>query len=97
MKLLALCAMAAALLGNVAQRPEPPEFGFLDVESEPAAEIAIDGGGTGLWTPQHHLPLLVGHHRMTLLRAGHRPSTYGFTVQPGATTRLTIHLARFPW
>lgn len=102
MKLLAVCAMTATLLGgraqHVDQRPWPPpypdrEWGALDVESEPPAEIAIDGAMTGLWTPQHRLRLPAGHHTVTFFRRERRPSTYGFTVRPGEVTHLTIHLA----
>jgi hypothetical protein len=101
MKLVAACALTATLLAphrGLAQhldpRPEPPrEFGMLDVESEPTAEIAIDGADTGLWTPQHRLRLPAGHHNVTFFRRERRPSTYGFIVRPGEVTHLTIHLA----
>jgi hypothetical protein len=103
MKLLAVCALTTTLLAppgrGVQQRPEPRpeprEFGFLDVESEPSAEIAVDGASTGLWTPQHRLRLPVGHHNVTFFRRERerRPSTIGFTIRPGETTHLTIHLA----
>jgi hypothetical protein len=96
MKVLAVCALTATLFAGVAQRPEPPrEFGYLDVESEPPAEIAVDGEFTGLWTPQHHLRLPVGHHQVTLFRRERerRPSRFGFLIRPGEITHLTIHLA----
>jgi hypothetical protein len=102
MKLLAVCAVSATLLAGApstlaqwpppAPFPEPRDLGFLDVESEPRAWIVLDGQETGLRTPQH-LGLRPGHHEVTLVRRDRRPSSYGFLVEPGRTTRLTIHLA----
>jgi hypothetical protein len=103
MKLLAASAvMATLLLGastTVAQRPfptpsDPRDMGTLIVESDPSAEIVLDREITGLWTPQV-MGLHPGHHTVTLVRRERRPSTYGFTIEAGRTTRLTIHLA--PW
>ena len=98
MKLLAVCALAASLFGAPAQRPvpwpEPPrDFGVLDVESEPPAEIAIDGAATGLWTPQHRLRLPVGRHKVTLFRREGHPSSVGIIIRAGETTHVTIHFA----
>jgi hypothetical protein len=89
--LLAMCAVTVGLLG-VAEVSAQPRVGYLEVWSEPVAEIVIDGADTGLRTPQT-LPLRPGHHNVTLLRGERRPSTYGFKVEPGRTTRLKIHLA----
>jgi hypothetical protein len=96
--LLAIGAMTAMFLGGAAVRAQPREPGFLDVSSEPRAEIFIDEQRTGLWTPQT-ISLRPGHHKLTLLRPAARPegdrraSNYGFTVEPRQTTRLKIHLA----
>lgn len=89
--LLAMCAATVALFG-VAPASGQPRVGFLEVWSEPTAEIVIDGADTGLRTPQT-LPLPPGHHNVTLLRREWRPSTYGFKIEPARTTRLKIHLA----
>lgn len=89
--LLAMCAVTVGLFG-VAQVSAQPRVGYLEVWSEPTAEILIDGSATGLWTPQT-LPLRPGHHNVTLLRGERRQSTYGFKIEPGRTTRLKIHLA----
>jgi hypothetical protein len=104
MRLLAASAvMATLLLGaspTVAQGPplpppvDPRVMGTLIVESDPPAEIVMDREITGLWTPQV-MGLRPGHHTVTLVRRERRPSTYGFTIEAGKTTRLTIHLA--PW
>lgn len=88
--LLALGVTLAALFASAAVTAQP-RGGFLRVWSEPRAEIVIDGQPTGLWTPQT-LELSPGHHALTLLRGEHRPSTYGFKVEPGRTTRLEIYL-----
>jgi hypothetical protein len=89
--LVAMCAMTATLLGAAAV-PAQPRAGLLQVWSEPRAEIFIDGTPTGMWTPQT-IPLGPGHHALTLVRRERRPSTYGFKIEPGRTTRLDIHLA----
>lgn len=92
--LLAICAMTAALLGGAVVRAQPRDAGFLEVYSEPRAEIILDDELTGMWTPQT-LALRPGHHKLTLLRSerDRRPSVYGFTIEPRMTTRLKIHLA----
>jgi hypothetical protein len=89
--LLAMTAITATLLGAVAVEAQP-RVGYLDVRSEPRAEILLDGNPTGLWTPQL-LTLDAGHHAVTLVRRERRPSTFGVRVEPGRTTRLNIHLA----
>jgi hypothetical protein len=75
-------------------RAQPREVGYLEVYSEPRAEIILDDELTGMWTPQT-MALRPGHHKLTLLRREReqRPSSYGFTIEPRQTTRLKIHLA----
>jgi hypothetical protein len=92
--LLAISAMTAALLGGAMARAQPREVGFLEVYSEPRAEIILDDELTGMWTPQT-MALRPGHHKLTLVRPerDRRPSVYGFTIEPRTTTRLKIHLA----
>lgn len=68
--------------------------GFLDVASDPPARIAIDGTETGKTTPQLHLALAPGHHKLTLVTLdGARQRVIGFAVEAGQTTKLTVHLA----
>ena len=90
----AISAMAAALLGGGVVRAQPRDVGYLEVYSEPRAEIILDDELTGMWTPQT-MALRPGHHKLTLLRRERerRPSSYGFTIEPRQTTRLKIHLA----
>jgi hypothetical protein len=90
----AISVMAAALLGGGVVRAQPRDVGFLEVVSEPRAEIILDDELTGMWTPQT-MALRPGHHKLTLLRRerDRRPSSYGFTIEPRQTTRLKIHLA----
>ncbi len=92
--LLAISAMAAALLGGGVVFAQPRDVGYLEVYSEPRAEIILDDELTGMWTPQT-MALRPGHHKLTLLRRERerRPSSYGFTIEPRQTTRLKIHLA----
>jgi hypothetical protein len=92
--LLTIGALTALLLGGSEVRAQPRDLGYLDVSSEPRAEILIDGQPTGLWTPQT-IPLRPGHHKLTLVRPerDRRASNYGFTVEARQTTRLAIHLA----
>jgi hypothetical protein len=100
--LLVACALVAAVLCGPAQqadaapgnRADQADAGFLDVASDPAAKIVIDGADTGKVTPQSHLELKTGHHKLTLVTLdGAHSRTVGFTVQAGQTTKLTVHLA----
>jgi|SRR5271166_1127675 len=75
-------------------RPEGAQTGFLDIESDPPAAITIDDGDTGKFTPQPHLELPVGHHKVTLkTKDGNHKRTLGFNIQAGETTKLTLHLS----
>lgn len=88
-----------ALVHGPAQAATPADHpatdtGFLDISSDPPAKIAIDDADTGKLTPQPHLELKVGHHRLTLVtQDGTRKRTIGFNILPGETTKLTLHLA----
>jgi hypothetical protein len=72
------------------------DMGFLDVSSEPSgAKILIDDADLGQTTPQHRLPVRVGHHRLTLVTSdGAHKLTVGFTVEAGQTKKLTLYLAK---
>ena len=74
---------------------DPAAMGFLDVSSEPAgAEILIDDADLGKKTPQHQLPVLAGHHRLTLVGDAAHKLTVGFSVEAGKTKALTLYLAK---
>jgi hypothetical protein len=70
------------------------DVGFLDVSSDPPAHILIDDADTKAVTPQPHLELKVGHHKLTLVTLdGARKRSMGFNVESGQTTKLSIHLS----
>jgi hypothetical protein len=91
--LLTMCTVVGALLG-AAGALAGSEDGFLDVSSEPAAHVLIDDVDTKAVTPQPHLELKAGHHKLTLVTLdGARKRTMGFNVEAGQTTKLAIHLS----
>ncbi|HTQ44849.1 MAG TPA: PEGA domain-containing protein [Polyangiaceae bacterium] len=93
--------MAAALLAGVAvhaslgiARADDAQAGWLDVASDPSAEILVDEVDTDKATPQTHMPLKAGHHKLTLVtKDGAHKRSIGFNVTAGQTTKLTIHLS----
>jgi hypothetical protein len=100
--LLTMCTLVGTLLGPpgaeasnaAANRSAESDTGFLDVGSEPPARVLIDDADTKTITPQPHLPLKAGHHKLTLVTLdGARKRTIGFNVEAGQTTRLAIHLS----
>ena len=102
--LAAGCAAAALVLsgGIATARPlaaehrvaDAADMGFLDVTSDPPAKVLVDEVDTGKTTPAQHLPLKVGHHKLTLVTPdGSKKRTIGFTIEAGQTTKLSIHLA----
>jgi hypothetical protein len=70
------------------------KIGWIDVTTtnpvEPA-HIIIDDAGTNLVTPQKHLPLVEGHHNLTLRTDDGRSSSIGFSVTANTTTSLVLH------
>ena len=95
-------AAAAAIVSGVAphaaaapsERAEHADAGFLDISSDPPARILVDDADTGKVTPQPHLELEAGHHRLTLVTLdGAHKRTLGFNIEAGKTTRLSMHLA----
>lgn len=92
---------AAALLAGVAlhasaavARADDADTGWLDVASDPPAEILVDEADTNKVTPQTHMPLKAGHHKLTLVtKDGAHKRSIGFNVTAGQTTKLTIHLS----
>jgi hypothetical protein len=100
--LLTMATLVGALLGgHVAQgaaamagRAAQTDMGFLDVSSDPPARVLIDEVDTKTVTPQPHLELQAGHHKLTLVTLdGTRKRTLGFNVEAGQTTKLAIHLS----
>jgi PEGA domain-containing protein len=93
--ILSMVAPASAG-GEMAARTGDADVGFLDVSSDPTgAKILIDDADLGQTTPQHHLPVKVGHHRLTLVtKDGAHKLTVGFTVEAGQTKKLTLYLAK---
>jgi hypothetical protein len=93
-----LLASVAALAGTAAvvHPAGETDMGFLDVSSEPTgARILIDDADLGQTTPQHHLPVKAGHHRLTLATSdGAHKLTVGFSVEAGQTKKLTLYLAK---
>jgi hypothetical protein len=80
--LLSVCALAAMLLSSGRGSAEG-DTGYLDIASDPqGAKILIDDKDTGRTTPQSHLPLAVGHHKLLLVTPDekHRRGL-GFTVE----------------
>ena len=70
------------------------DTGFLEVSSDPPAHITVDDADTGKVTPQSHLELKAGHHKLTLVTLdGSRRRTLGFNIEAGQTTKLAIHLS----
>jgi hypothetical protein len=100
--LLARCTVVAALActrGALAAAPPDDrtgesDTGFLEVASDPPARIIVDDTDTKTVTPQGHVELKVGHHKLTLVTVdGARKRTIGFNIEAGQTTKLTIHLS----
>jgi hypothetical protein len=99
--LVAFALVAAVVCGAAPQadasrrdRADQADAGYLDVASDPAAKIVVDGTDTGKVTPQSHLELKAGHHKLTLVTLdGARSRTIGFKIEAGQTTKLTVHLA----
>jgi hypothetical protein len=85
---------AASLAAPHADAGAETGTGFLDVSSDPPAKILIDDADTGKVTPQPHLELKVGHHKLTLARIdGGHDRTFGFQIESGQTRKFTVHLA----
>jgi hypothetical protein len=94
MTVLAAAHVSGAHLPTAEHRQADSDTGYLDVSSDPPAKVLVDDVDTGKTTPATHLPLKVGHHKLTLVTAdGSRKRTIGFTVDAGQTTKLSIHLA----
>lgn len=87
---LATAVAAMALLTTVGLVRAEPSVGWLDVASDPPAEIFIDDADAKLVTPQMHLPLQAGHHTLKLVAAGGKQSKIGFSVAAGKTTSLSM-------
>ena len=100
---LQACAVAGAVLLGAAEtgharaavcaRGIETGFGVLDVSSDPPAKITIDDAEMGKVTPQPHLDLAAGHHKLKLETLDKKHArTIGFTIHEGQTTKLTLYL-----
>ncbi len=95
-----ICGIACGAAARPARAapPAPPSqtgTAFLDVASFPTAKILIDEIDTGKVTPEAHLQVAVGRHKLTLVTLdGARRRTLGFTVEAGQTRKFTVHLAQ---
>ncbi|HEY5145537.1 MAG TPA: hypothetical protein VII82_02160 [Polyangiaceae bacterium] len=100
---LTMCVLTGALLGPrhagaagilIGDRADQTDTGILEVSSDPPAHVLIDDVDTKTVTPQGHLELKAGHHKLTLVTLdGSRKRTLGFNVEIGQTTKLSIHLS----
>jgi hypothetical protein len=81
---------AIAVISGVGVARADGNVGWLDVTSEPPAEIFIDDADTKLVTPQTHLALPAGHHKLKLVAPGGAQSKIGFSVAAGKTTSLAM-------
>ncbi len=108
MKILALSSVLVASLAtslpatavaSVTSRQAPAgdeaRDGILDVASDPAAKILIDAVDTGKVTPERHLSVRPGRHKLTLVTLdGRHQRTLGFAIEAGETRKFTVHLAQ---
>ncbi len=93
---LALVAAAAQPVAARAgaHRSADSDTGYLEVTSDPRAEVLIDDTDTGKTTPVARLPLKAGHHKLTLTTSNpDRKKSIGFKIEAGQTTKLSIHLS----
>jgi hypothetical protein len=68
---------------------------ILDVASDPVAKILIDAVDTGKTTPERHLFVRPGRHKLTLITLdGRHQRTFGFAIEVGETRKFTVHLAQ---
>lgn len=69
------------------------EYGELMVDSEPAAQVYIDGHATGLFTPAQNIRLTLGQHDVRFVnQAMGIDRSYEVTIEDGHTTRLRVEL-----
>ncbi|HSY25333.1 MAG TPA: hypothetical protein VK841_24575 [Polyangiaceae bacterium] len=107
MKMLLLSSVLVTSLATrlPASAGDPPRVGApagdeahaatLDVASDPVAKILIDAVDTGKTTPERHLFVKPGRHKLTLVTLdGRRQRTLGFTIEAGETRKFTVHLAQ---
>jgi hypothetical protein len=88
--LAAATIILTVLTGSVGVVLAEDKIGWLDVASDPPAEIFIDDATTHKFTPQVHLPLTAGHHNLKLVAKDGATSKIGFSVAADKTTKLTL-------
>jgi hypothetical protein len=90
----AMMTLAVLVTGVGVVLAQPSNIGWIDVTTsnpvEPAA-IFVDDAGTNLITPQTHMPLVAGHHTVTLTTPDGRSSSIGFSLAAGQTTKISLH------
>ncbi len=71
----------------------PRRLGWVDIQSVPAATVAIDGFDTRHETPLYGYELSAGEHEIRLRsRDGAHDRTYRIRVEPSGTTHLHVDL-----
>jgi hypothetical protein len=95
-RLLASASTSAGVPPRVgAPAGDEAHAAILDVASDPVAKILIDAVDTGKTTPERHLFVRPGRHKLTLVTLdGRRQRTLGFTIEAGETRKFTVHLAQ---
>jgi hypothetical protein len=90
-----LATRGPARAGALAPAGDEAHAATLDVASDPVAKILIDEVDTGKTTPERHLFVRPGRHKLTLVTLdGHHQRTLGFTIEAGETRKFTVHLAQ---
>jgi hypothetical protein len=74
------------------EQPAPAETGFLNVTSDPIANLSVDGKDYGK-TPVTKIELPVGSHQLSLVSLdGKLQRKIGVKIAKGETTRIKINL-----
>jgi serine/threonine-protein kinase len=88
-KTLTVDAATPPLLDARLESAAPRGFGTLDLQSEPWADITVDGKASGQ-TPARGIRLAAGPHKVVLSNPGFPPKTFTVVIQPNQTlTRST--------
>jgi serine/threonine-protein kinase len=74
--------------------PAPTGFGSLDLQSEPWADISIDGKLLGQQTPARGIRLPAGTHKVMLSNPGFPAKTLVVQIAPNKTTAKSIVLGQ---
>lgn len=70
-----------------------PMYGLLDVSSTPMpATIIVDGKDTGKQTPDTIENMLVGEHKVTIIKEGYKPYTQTVNIVENQITEISVRL-----